>query len=92
MVYNTDMEDYIHKLKDNPAFLQFEEFVIKQINGFDTVEGLEKMTNKRAGEEAKIRSITKKMLLDILSPFLNLNEKKEPTEDQIKEAKKKFNL
>ncbi len=86
------MEEYINKLKDNPAFLQFEEFVVEKIKELDSVEGLEKMTNESAGEEAKVRSKCKKKLLEVMAPFFNITEKKEPTPEQIADAKKKFNL
>lgn len=86
------MEDYINKLKDNPSFLQFEEFVVEKIQELDSVAGLEKMTNESAGEEAKIRAKCKNKLLEILSPFINYQEKKKPTEEQVNKAKSKYNL
>lgn len=89
MVYNAHMEDYINKLKDNPAFLQFEEYIMEKIDELDHVADLERLSNEAAGEEAKVRLKSRDKLLEILSPFLNLVEKKEPTAEQVSKAKEK---
>lgn len=86
------MEDFIQKLKDNPSFLEFQAYVIGKIDELDSVDGLEKMTNELAGEEAKVRSKCKNKLLDIMAPFFNFGEKREPTTEQVRQAKAKYNL
>ena len=86
------MQTYIDRLKDNPDFLEYEKFVISEIEKLDTVKGLNKLSNKDAGEECKVRERTSEMLLEILKPFIETSEKKVASEDQIKEAKKKFKL
>lgn len=86
------MDELIKNLKDNPAFTQFEGYIIKIVDGLDTVEGLEQMSNEQAGEEAKIRAKTKDKLVAILQPFIDFAEKKEPTEAEIKKAQEKFGL
>lgn len=67
-------------------------YVSEQIEALDTVEGLEKMTNEEAGEEAKVRSKAKTRLMEILRPFLEFVERKEPTEAELKEARARYGL
>ncbi|MDD4027030.1 MAG: hypothetical protein PHO75_02460 [Candidatus Shapirobacteria bacterium] len=86
------MESYIDRLRDNPDFLEYEKFVISKIKELDTVKGLNKLSDKDAGEECKVRERTSEKLLEILSPFIETSEKKVASEEQIKEAKKKFKL
>ncbi len=86
------MDDLIKKLKSDPAFSEFVSFILSEIEELDTVDGLEKLTNKEAGEEAKVRSKAKAKLYEIVKPFVEYAEKKEPTEDDIKEAKGRVGL
>lgn len=86
------MKELIEKLKNSPDFIQFEKWVIGEVNKLDTVEDLEGMSDKRAGQEAKIRSLSKNKLIQILTPFINFSEKKAVSEEQLKEAKDKARL
>lgn len=85
-------ETLIKKLKSDTAFQEFMGFVSEQIEALDTVEGLDKLPNEQAGEEAKVRSKAKGKLIEILKPFLEFGEKKEPTAADIAEAKEKYGL
>lgn len=86
------MEDLVKRLKDYPAFQEFLDYIVSEIEKQDTVEGLENLPNEQAGEEAKIRAKTKERLYQILKPFLDFKEKREPTEEEINKAKEKFGL
>lgn len=92
MVYNLFMEDYILKLKSYPPFLEYEKQVIGLINKLDTNDGLDSLSNEMAGEEGKLRARCKKKLYELLEPFINFQEKQEPTEEQINKAKAKYIL
>lgn len=86
------MEEYINKLKDYPPFLEFEKYIIGVIDELRDDESYEKLDDLRAGQEAKTNIKVRRKLLEILLPFINFQEKKEPTEEQIKQAKAKYNL
>lgn len=86
------MDELIKKLKDDPAFQEFTEYVLQKIEELDTVVGLENMNNEEAGEEAKIRSRTRDKLYEILRPFVDFREKREPSEKQIKKAQERYGL
>lgn len=85
-------DELIKKLNDFPAFKEFQEYIITQIDKLDTLDGLEKMSNEHAGEEAKVRSKAKNTLYTILLPFTNVVEKRQPTQEEIDGAKEKFGL
>lgn len=85
-------KEYVDKLKNNKYFMEFCDDIFKEINIFSSVDGLENLSNKLAGEEAKVRLRTKKKLLDLFSIFLFDDEKKKVTEEQLEEAKNKFRL
>jgi hypothetical protein len=86
------MEELIRKLKSNPDFVEFADYILGKIEEMDNVSGLGDMTNEQAGEEAKIRGKTKAKLLEILRPFIEFQEKKERTESEIKKAGGKYGL
>lgn len=82
----------IKKLKDNPYFVEFQDFVVSEISRLDSVEGLNIMSNKDAGEAVKIRAEAIAVLQSILEPFVNFNEKREPTAKEVNAAKSKVGL
>lgn len=86
------MKELIDKLKQNPDFLKFEEWAVSEIEKLDSVSGLDQMSNKRAGEEAKVRILAKNKIIAILAPFINYSSKKAISEDQKKEAADRFRL
>lgn len=86
------MHELIKKLKSDPSFIEFTDYVMQKIEEMDNVSGLEEMTNARAGEEAKIRFKVKQRLYEILKPFIEFYEKNPPTEKEVKSAKEKFGL
>lgn len=85
-------KDLIKRLKDDPYFKEFLEFVISKMDEFDSVSGLVGMSNEEAGEAARVRAKSLEILKEILSPLLNYNEKREPTEKEIDAAKTKVGL
>lgn len=86
------MDELIKKLKGDPNFIEFTDYILEVMDELDTVSGLDKMTNDQAGEEAKIRGRTKAKLYEILRPFVEFNEKKKPTESEVRKAGGKFGL
>lgn len=89
---NIKMDDLIKKLKSDPAFIEFLGYIQEKLEEIDTVSGLEGLSNEQAGEEAKIRSKVRDRLHEILKPFIEFQEKKEPTEREIKKAKETYGL
>lgn len=85
-------DDLMKKLKSDPAFIEFLNYVLEKIEEIDTVNGLENLSNEQAGEEAKIRSKVKDRLNEILKPFIEFRGKREPTDEEIKKAEEKFGL
>ena len=82
----------IKQLKDEPSFKKFLEYVVSIIEEYDTVDGLLKMSNDQAGEAGRVRAMTVIVLHQILSPFLEFNEKREPTAKEIEAVKKRVGL
>lgn len=85
-------DELIKKLKDYPAFQEYLVYIIAKIEELDSIDGLEQMTNQRAGEEAKVRGKATAKLYELLAPFVELTEKREPTKEQVNQAKEKFGL
>ena len=85
-------DELIKKLKDDPYVQQYLEFVVGKILELNSVQDLGKFSVTKAGETAKSRAIAIKMLREIISPLIDFNEKKEPSEKEIKEAKLKVGL
>lgn len=86
------MDNIVKKLKNDSAFKAYMEYVFAKIDLLDSVEGLENYSNQTAGEEARVRLKAKQTLEKILEPFINFAEKKEPTVEEISEAKDKYGL
>ena len=84
--------DLIKRLKDDPYFTEFKEIIIAYIDELNSIDGFEKMTNRDAGELVRARSIASGILQDILEPFINFVEKREPTVKEINAAKAKAGL
>ncbi len=85
-------EELIKKLKDYPAFKEFQLYLLQQINKLDSLDGLEHMTDKQAGEEAKVRSKAKNKLIDILIPFADYKERRKVSEDEMDAVARKFGI
>lgn len=85
-------DELIKRLRENPDFQQFLEFLVHEIQSLDSVTGLDKFSNEQAGEEAKVRLLTYKKLTTILSPFAELHERPEPTIEQIQRKKDTYAL
>ena len=82
----------IKSLKDNPSFVEFQNYIVSEIDRLDSVEGLNDMKNEDAGEAAKIRVEAIAVLQSILQPFIDFNEKREPTKKEVDAAKSKVGL
>ena len=85
-------DEAIKRLKDSAEFGSFQDWAVSEIEKLDSVEGLSGMSNKQAGEEAKVRAKAKAKLYEIFSPFLNFVEKKEHSMEEVNRAKKRVGL
>lgn len=85
-------EELAKKIKDSSYFPELQTYIIDQIQDLNSIDGVKIMTNEKAGEEVKARALAMEKLKDILSPFINNREKKEPTEEDIKKAEKNYAL
>lgn len=85
-------DEVITRLQSNSDFSFFRDFVFQEVNKLNSVDGLEKLSNEKAGEEAKIRHKTLEKLLDILNPIMNFGERKGATKEEIKNAEKAHGL
>ena len=86
------MDNLVKNLRDNTHFRKFELYILEKVGELDSIDGLANLTNEQAGEEAKVRLKTAKKLQEILSPFIKFQEKKEPTQEEIKKAEKSYGL
>jgi hypothetical protein len=86
-------KELIKKLKRNTDFQVFQEYIIEQIQLLDTLDGVDDSNdNKSLGEMVRARIEAKRVLYGMLRPFIEHQEKKEPTQEEIEEAKKKVGL
>ena len=86
-------DEFIKKLKDSPDFVQLQAYIISKIAELrDGNENLLTLSDSLAGEEIKTNIKAVKKLEEILSPFVDYREKKEPTEEEINKAKSKVGL
>lgn len=84
--------EYIKKIKEDTAFNDFKDYVLAEIEKLDSIDGVDELSNLEAGEEVKARFKAKQILKNILSPFIEFNEKNTPTKEQIKEKESQFGL
>lgn len=82
-------EDIIKRLREHPDFLELQDYLLSKIEELDSISGLEGLSNEQAGEEVRARSKAKNKLLNILAPFIDYKERKEPTITEIQTAKTK---
>ena len=82
----------IKKLKDDPYFIQFQEFLVLKVDELHEIQDLKKLSNQKAGETVRIRAEAITVLQGILQPFVDFNEKNEPTVKEIQAAKAKAGL
>lgn len=85
-------DELVKKLKDFPDFAEFSQYIAEKIEELDSINGLDGLSNEQAGEEARARLKARDKLIEILAPFVEYRGKREPTKEQIKEAKKKAGL
>ena len=83
-------DELVKKIKESPIFRELQEHILENIFELNSIEGLESKSNLEAGEIVRARAIAVKVLKEILFPFTNLNEKKQPTEEEINKRKKHF--
>lgn len=85
-------EELVRKLKSSSDFNEFMDYALRKISELDTVKGSIKLSRNRAGELAQAREMAKDTLLEMFEPFVNLQEKKEPTQKEIEEAHRRVGL
>jgi hypothetical protein len=85
-------KDLIKQIKDSPYFEQLQEYINSKINELNSLDGLEGLSNEQAGEEAKARVLALNKLWEILKPFIEQREKREPTTEEIQKAKEKYGV
>jgi hypothetical protein len=82
-------EEALQSLKKDARFGVFQRYMVDKVLELDSTDGLEGLPNERAGEEVKVRAKTLKKLQEILAPFVNFKEKREPTIAEVEKAKLK---
>jgi len=82
----------IKNLNNNRSFTLFKIHIMEEMDGLDSVRGLEDMSNIEAGETARIRAMAFSMLVTLLEPLMNFKEKKNPSLEQIQKKKDKVGL
>jgi len=83
----------IKQLKDDSSFQEFQEYILEVISDLDSVVGFDtKDDNEMLGEKLRARIIAKEKLYQILKPFIDFSEKREPTKEEKEKAKDKFGL
>lgn len=85
-------DELIKRLKEDPYVNQYLEYVVGKILELDSLKDLKKMSVKKAGETAKARAIAIEKLREIISPLVDFSEKREPSVEEIDEAKRRAGL
>lgn len=85
-------EKLIKRLKNDLGFVEFQKFVISEIDELNSIGDLKDLPFLEAGETVRVRAIASDVLQEILKPFINFSEKREPTAEEIKAAKSKVGL
>lgn len=85
-------QELVRKLKDNSAYVAFENHILQEIGKLNSIQDLGGMTNEMIGEEVKARVRAMEILGGILSPLINFSERKEISIEHIRKAKDKFAL
>jgi len=85
--------ELIKKLKKDTDFQLFQDYIIEVIGELDSLGNFDiKVKNEQLGEQVRARVIARDKLHEILRPFIDFKEKKEPTKEQLEATKKKFGL
>jgi len=85
-------EELIKKIKESPYFDDLQAHIYSKIYELNSIKGLDTKSNAEVGETIKARAIAITILEEILSPFMNLVEKKTLTAEDIKLRGKDFGL
>lgn len=85
--------EFIKKLKESTDFQVFLEYIAEIYDDLDTISDLDlRRKNETLGETSRARKVAREALYKIMLPFIDFNEKKEPSEKQKETARKKFGL
>lgn len=82
----------IKKLKSNPDFQEFSDYVMSKVTELDTVDHLNGMSNEHAGQEAKVRFHTKWKLYEILEPVIDFVDREDDLDERKAKRVKKYAL
>lgn len=83
----------IKNIKKLPDWAVIRDYMLDEIAGLNSVEGLGDLSDKRAGEEAKVREKAAVRLYEIMKPILLYQERDAETEaEKVKKIKDKYGL
>jgi hypothetical protein len=85
-------DEIVNQLINNPAFSQYLNWVLQQIDELNSITGLAEMRNRDAGEEVRVRAKAWSKLQEIVEPFLEYRPKREPTLEEFKKAQASYGL
>lgn len=85
--------DFIKRLKKDTDFQEFLSYIVEMIDSLDSIGNFDtKVNNEQLGEQLRARVIARDKLYEILRPFVDFVEKKEPTKEQIEKRKAQVGL
>lgn len=84
--------ELIEKIKTSDVYPDIVELLASTIEELQSFEGLENLSNDRAGEEVKVRIKAANKLRERLQPLLEESQKRGITEEDVRKAKKKYAL
>lgn len=84
--------ELVEAIKDDPRFEALQVYITNEIFKLDTVQNLEGLSDKEAGQQAKVNALTIKKLLQIFDPFINPRNPRVPSIAEVKGAKGKYGL
>jgi len=83
----------IKRLKKDSDFQEFLDYIVEIIDDIDSIGSFNTgVNNELLGEQLRAKIVSREQLLLILRPFIDFNERKKPTKEQIAKTKLKFGL
>ena len=79
-------QDIVRYLISSSEFKVYLDWVSRVMDELNSVEGLDGMTNEKAGEEVRVRAKSLELLKQSLSPFIEYRTKREISVEEFKKA------
>ena len=84
--------EIIQNLKEDHAFKVFQAHILDKMDELDSIRDFKDMSTQEAGEQVRANSTAYNVLVEILSPVISFQKKREPSKEQIQQKKDEVGL